>query len=229
MADTNISGEFGRLETMGARVWACIGVVIALGWPFARLIAGRPPGKHLTTARSDISTIVVEWTITLILALIAFGVQRWRPAALGLRSLSWNQVLLAIAGATTAMVLAGAVSSQVATPKINLHELAAVPFGIRLVLVVTAGICEEFIFRGFAIEQIGALTGSRWLGAALSLASFGLGHYGTYGMSSAILIPTTIGLVITGLYMYSRNLSTCMLVHFGIDALSVLIVPALQR
>jgi uncharacterized protein len=218
-----------KLETTGQRAWAVVGVVIALGWPFVRFLTGKEAGGHLTTVRSDLGTIVAEWTVTIMLATIVFGIQRWPPPALGLCRPSRNQVLLAIASVFAAMVLAGAVGSQVTTPKINLRELTAVPFALRLALVITAGICEEFIFRGFAIEQIGALTGSRWFGSALSLACFGMGHYGTYGFSTALLIPTTIGLVITLLYMYTKNLPACMLVHGSIDAISVLIVPALSK
>ena len=44
-----------------------------------------------------------------------------------------------------------------------------VPLSLRAGLVLTAGICEEFIYRGFAIEELGALAGSRWLAALISL------------------------------------------------------------
>jgi membrane protease YdiL (CAAX protease family) len=56
---------------------------------------------------------------------------------------------------------------------------------------------------------------------------FGLGHVGTYGFSSALLIPASVGLVITLLYMFRNNLVLCMLVHCAIDALMVIAVPAL--
>jgi membrane protease YdiL (CAAX protease family) len=107
--------------------------------------------------------------------------------------------------------------------------MGIVPIAVRVCLVLTAGICEEFVFRGFLIEELGMLTGSRWLGAFLSLAIFALGHAGVYGFSSALLIPASVGLVLTLLYMFRRSLPACMLMHCGMDALFLLLIPALVR
>jgi membrane protease YdiL (CAAX protease family) len=58
---------------------------------------------------------------------------------------------------------------------------------------------------------------------------FGLGHVGTYGFSTAVFLPMTIGFVITLLYMWRNNLPLCMLMHTIIDSLSLLLVPALTK
>jgi uncharacterized protein len=162
-----------------------------------------------------------------VLAAIGFVLQKAGTDFFQLRGLSWLDVLWALGGFVTALVLSGIVSRLVVAPKFDLAQVTSVPLVLRALLVLTAAICEEFIYRGFAIEELGLLTGSRWLGAFASVVFFGLGHAGVYGFSTALLIPATVGMVITLLYMLRKNLPLCMLVHGAMDALFLLLVPAL--
>ena len=52
-------------------------------------------------------------------------------------------------------------------------KIKRLPFLLRLGLVLTAGICEEFLFRGYAIERFTALTGKLWIGAVAAMATKG--------------------------------------------------------
>jgi uncharacterized protein len=212
-----------------ARVCALIGVLVALGWPFAQRLFAGSNSPHLTTVRDDVRTIAIEWSVVAFLAAIAFGLQRLRPRFFRLRALGWLDILVAFAGLITALLLSVVVSRFVTAPKFDLHQIASVPLAVRVCLVLTAAIGEEFIFRGFAIEELGLLTGSRWIGAFLSLLFFALGHAGVYGFSTALLIPASVGLVLTLLYMYRNNLFVCMLVHGGMDGLFLILIPALVR
>ncbi len=209
------------------RVWALLGVILALAWPFRTLLFERR--NHLLSSNDDIRTIIAEWLVVLVLAWIAFGLQRKRPEFFGLRMFGWRDFLYMLGALVGVFVLSAALSAFVTAPKVNLHQFTATPVALRVLLVLTAAICEEFIYRGFAIEQIGELTGSRWLGAFLSLFFFGLGHIGLYGFSTALLIPTSVGLMITLLYMFRRNLPICMLMHGIMDTLFVIVIPALLK
>ena len=211
------------------RAFAAIGVLVALGWPFVRMVSSRQNGSRLTTVHDDLHTIVLEWSIVAILAAIAFGLQRLRPRFFRLRPLGWLDILFAIAALVAALLLSGVISRLVTAPKFDLHQIASVPLAVRVCLVLTAAVCEEFIFRGFAIEELGLLTGSRWIGAFGSLAFFALGHAGVYGFSTALLIPASVGLVLTLLYMIRKSLPVCMLVHGAIDAVFLILIPALVR
>lgn len=215
-----------RFTSTAARIYAVIGVLIALGWPFAVRLFVSGTGSRLTSIRDDFRTMVVEWSVVALLAAIAFGLQRLRPRSFCLKGLGWLDLLIALGGLLAALLLSGAVSIHVAAPKFDLHQIASVPLAIRICLVLTAAICEEFIYRGFAIEELGMLAGSRWFGAIVSLALFSLGHVGVYGFSTALLIPATVGLVITLLYMFRKNLVVCMLVHAGMDGLFLILIPA---
>lgn len=223
------SKQDDRPASVTGRALAAIGVLIALGWPFAVMFLMKQNGSRLTTVHDDIRTIVVEWSVVAILAVIAFGLQRLRPRFFCLRSLGWIDLLSAFAGLVAALVLSGIVSRLVTAPKFDLHQIASVPIAVRVCLVLTAAICEGFIFRGFAIEELGMLTGSRWFAAFASLVLFALGHAGVYGFSTALVIPASVGLVLTLLYMFRRSLPVCMLVHGGMDALFLILIPALIR
>jgi membrane protease YdiL (CAAX protease family) len=108
------------------------------------------------------------------------------------------------------------------------QDLAAVPLSLRVAIVLTAAFCEEFMYRGFGIEELTLLTRSRWLAGILSLVFFTLAHAGLYGFSAALVIPGVTGAVLTLLYLWRRNLFSCILMHTLIDGLFVVLIPALM-
>ena len=225
-SEDEVVSRFGSVKQ---RIFAVIGVVLAFGWPFLVAVVYPQRGNPLGSTRGGLRTIVAEWSVVVILAAIAFGLQGSRPAMFRFHGFGRTDIRYLIGAFVVAFVFAGAVSRLVAAPKVDLHQITKIPLAVRCVLVVTAAVCEEFMFRGFAIEEIGALTGSRWGGAAISVVLFGLGHVGLYGFSTALLIPMSIGLVITLLYMFRNNLPICMLLHGLIDGLSVIVVPAFSH
>jgi membrane protease YdiL (CAAX protease family) len=70
--------------------------------------------------------------------------------------------------------------SQVAPASVS--ELA-----LWLALAISAGICEELIFRGYLQQQFAAITRRVWLGILISAVFFGLAH-GYEGRSGMLLI-----------------------------------------
>ena len=81
-------------------------------------------------------------------------------------------------------------------------------------LSVTAGVCEEILFRGFLTAWLTA-----WLpvagAAALATALFGLAH--AYQGRRGILQTTAVGAVFAGLALTAGNLWAAMLLHAVID------------
>ncbi len=194
-----------------------------MGFPLAWLHLSH----NLADRQDDLRTIAIEWTVTLLIALYVFGFEHRTWADISLRTITGRDVLAMVAAIAVGTMLAGIAGRFVQTPTTfpNLQQLAALPVALRLALVCTAGICEEFLYRGFATEEIGVLTGNRWLGAGISLLAFTLGHVGRYGWSSALIIPLIIGTTLTLLYMWRRNLPICMLMHAGVDAWSLIVGP----
>jgi len=206
-----------------ARVFALAGLAIAFAWPFI-------PGlstHQITDVHNDVVNVCAKWLVISVLCMIAFAVQRWKPAELGIRWPGWRDILSSLAGVIVAFALSGAASRFVVMPSsVSLQKLAAVPLELRVLLVLTAAICEEFLYRGFGIEELAFLTGKRWLAALLSLVLFTVSHAGLYGLSAALIIPGLVGAVLTGLYLWRRNLPSCMLMHAIMDAIVVIVLPA---
>ncbi len=95
----------------------------------------------------------------------------------------------------------------------------------RLFLLVslTAGICEEIIFRGFAIHTFGALLPTAGVLVALALASalFGIAHAGQG--PSGVVITGIFGAMFGALYLASGSLVLPVVLHIIADARFVLI------
>ena len=103
--------------------------------------------------------------MVLILATIAFIIQRQSPLTFGLRMFGWRDLLWMLAALVATGILGGIATMFVRFPAsatVDLH-LSDVPFVLRLGLVVTAGVCEEFMYRGFGVEALAGFTRSRWI------------------------------------------------------------------
>jgi membrane protease YdiL (CAAX protease family) len=82
------------------------------------------------------------------------------------------------------------------------------------VLSVTAGICEEVLYRGFALAVLTPLVGV--IGAVIgSSIGFGLGH--AYQGSGGFLKTTAVGLVMAGLVLLAGSLWVAMVLHAAVD------------
>jgi membrane protease YdiL (CAAX protease family) len=218
----------GTQEPAPTKRFALIGVAIAFGWPLIFFIPG-VSGHNITNIRDDTVNIGVKWLVVAGLSLIAFWTQRRPPSELGIRGVRWRDVPAAVTGLIIGIVLSGVADCAVAMPPSlnDLREIATVSVSLRVALVVTAGICEEFIYRGFAIEEMTCLTGKRWLSAVIAWAFFTVGHAQLYHLSTALIVPGTLGAVLTMLYLWQRNLASCALIHAIVDAMFLVILPAL--
>jgi len=93
-------------------------------------------------------------------------------------------------------------------------------------LAVTAGVCEELIFRGFGIAYVRWL----WPGAthfwliAITSAAFGLAHL--YQGVRGVLLTGLVGAVLASLVLATGSLLPAMVIHALID-LRVLALPPL--
>lgn len=215
-----------RINLAGHRLWAVVGLIVAFGWTY--LLAGR--SHDLTNIHNDLVTVASEWAVVIVLAIIAFGIQKRSASDFGLRMFGWRDVLLMIGALAGAYVFVGIASRIVPmqTSSLEIRQLVTVPFSLKLGLVLTAGICEEFMYRGFGIEELAGLTGSVWLAGLISWLGFSFAHIDRYGFTTALIIPATVGAFITLLYLWRRNLPICMLLHAIFDGFSLLILPYLM-
>lgn len=105
------------------------------------------------------------------------------------------------------------------------RKIAALSLPQKVLLVLTAGVTEELLYRAVAIGFGSQLLGSLWLAVALSLAAFTLGHL---RWGSGHLLPVLwAGAVMSGLFILSGSIAACVGAHVLIDAVGVIAAPAL--
>lgn len=85
-------------------------------------------------------------------------------------------------------------------------------FGVSL----TAGFCEELLFRGFLIWVLQPLVGL-WPAAVLSALLFGAAH--AYQGPAGVIRTGLFGLVFTAIVLLTRSLWPAILLHAVVDAM----------
>jgi uncharacterized protein len=89
--------------------------------------------------------------------------------------------------------------------------------------MLRAGVAEEIFYRGYAIERLQGLFGSKLLAALLPLILFAAAHY-RQGLGG-ILATFVLGGVFTAFYMKYRDLIANIIGHFLEDFVLNVIVP----
>ncbi|GIW33948.1 CPBP family intramembrane glutamic endopeptidase [Meiothermus sp.] len=206
-----------------------VGLFVALGLPFVLdLLLGIRPEDMAIPSRV-ILFVTEEWTLAFVLLGIVLLWERQSLASIGIKKVSWRDLLWGVLG-----FIVGAFSFILTMPLVNalglgttssgISQLAQIPIVLRIGIVLTAGITEEILFRGYPIERINALTGRLGLSAFIAYVVFVLLHIPFWGLGGTIQIGVW-SIVITILYVKRRNLLACMLMHILNDAYAFILLP----
>lgn len=84
-----------------------------------------------------------------------------------------------------------------------------------IVLSVSAGVCEELVFRGYFQRQFHALTGRRWVAVVLQSLLFGISH--GYQGAVACLKIALYGAMFGAFALWRRSLRPGMIAHAWTD------------
>lgn len=95
-----------------------------------------------------------------------------------------------------------------------------------ITLAISAGICEEILYRGWLLNLIGASTGSVWIGLLLSSVAFGLGH--AYQGPQGILATGFVGLLLGLIFVWVDSLVPVQVLHAFINLSSGLMCAYLM-
>lgn len=87
-----------------------------------------------------------------------------------------------------------------------------------IVLSISAGICEEIVFRGYFQTQFAAYTNSMVAGVLLQGVVFGLGH--SYQGVKQVIIITVLGILYGWFAAWRRSLRPNMIAHAWSDIYS---------
>lgn len=180
-----------------------------------RSVEDTPVRKRARYAR----TMLILWTMTA-LAYYALQLHGETPADVGLRppeNVLWYAVGPLIVAVLLSMSGAGRgdVSLNYARAIRPVIPNDAIDWCWFVAVAATAAICEEFLYRGYALTQIAALTHSIFAGVVISSIAFGLGHayQGRIGMAGTAIT----GVLYAALFLASGSLVPCMLAHFMQD------------
>jgi membrane protease YdiL (CAAX protease family) len=110
----------------------------------------------------------------------------------------------------------------------GMEKALALPVWFRVWAVVTAGIVEETLFRGYAVTRLARLTGSVWLAGAVSTAVFAGLHLPVWGAGPSLAFLIS-GLAMTGFFIWRRDLLAMIMAHIAIDAWGFVVTPGYSK
>lgn len=207
------------------RVLIIVGLLMSLGLPLL------PLGKW-GKAHSGLGTLLggetLWWAAVAIILFYVVLIERRPLSSIGFRRPKRLDILAAI-GAAILGVGGIVVIYAVLFPALHLHMnktamegLLQTPFWYRVLLVTRAAVAEELLFRGYAIERLDELSGSRMFAALVSWAAFTYAHLSYWG-AAQLIIAGWGGLILTILFLWRRNLWGNMLAHWLTDGAGFLL------
>jgi membrane protease YdiL (CAAX protease family) len=86
---------------------------------------------------------------------------------------------------------------------------------VFVLMAVTAGICEELLYRGWLVNFLGVLLGSIWIGVVAAALVFGIGH--AYQGRRGMVMTGVFGIGFGVLYVLVGSLIPGQVVHAVVD------------
>ena len=107
----------------------------------------------------------------------------------------------------------------------GMETALAYPAGLRVIAVLTAGIVEETLFRGFAVTRLLLLVGSVPVAVGVSSAVFAALHLPVWGSGPSLAFFVG-GIATTAFFVWRRDLLAMILAHIAIDMWALVITPS---
>ena len=229
--DVAVESPFGNAKPLAnpshtAVVVVILGIIAAAGYRSLLLAQSAPPGRATgsTFGTGLLLSAGGEWLLVLY---VWAGVRRkggHMNDLIGHRWRSWRDVLADAAIAIPFWALWTAVariSWQILGPSsgrsanLNFPPRGARDIAIWIAASLTAGFCEEVIFRGYLQKQFFALTSSVAFAVAAQALLFGVGHI--YQGYKAVGVVSILGVLYGALAQWRASLLPGMLSHAWSD------------
>jgi uncharacterized protein len=198
-------------------------------WSASRLARRIESGDAGARIRYYGRGIADGWTLTLVLWILWHWTGRPKEA-LGIvapaGTAAWITVgLCAVTVAFVAMQIREVLASEAARASVR-AQLEQSP-GVRVIIPtsaaemrgfaavgVTAGICEELLYRGFILWYLGGLLPQGWaIGATVAI--FGIGH--AYQGLRGVLLTAVVGGIALAVYLWTGSLIAPIVMHAAAD------------
>lgn len=211
-----------------SRPWLAISLFLALVGPGLVALLS----QHLATDPGALAPHATSLAmfIGLLVAVATIGKRvlavDWRH--MGFAGSSWRSLLWAIPLAAIFIFIYGPFAYWVLSVLgvdgfgEGVATLQALPtwYLVAAVIIVAGG--EEWLYRGFAIERLEAVTGSTWIAGAVSLTAFVLAHLPLWGPGPALTTAVSGG-ILTVLYIWKRDVLMLIAAHVATDLYSVVL------
>jgi len=136
---------------------------------------------------------------------IGLGASRWW------KSILWGLVIAVVSGVVGGVL--AALTGYGHGPASAAFE--KLPLWLITLIVLRAGVVEELFYRGYAIERLQAVGLKPVWAAGIPLIIFAVGHW-TGGVAN-IVIALALGAILTGFYLWRRDLVANMIGHGLVD------------
>lgn len=215
------------------RAWIIVCLAAMLVYPvFAATMEATTGGlaPRIGEVAARFATEGAVWLFAAVVVGVALFGEGRTPASIGLKRPTWLTPVWGVAAAVGLMVVVGLSSSLtyhlLHAPSQSAAKYEAMVRGslvYALFIALRAGVVEEVLYRGLAIEQLTVLTGRRWLAGAIAAAIFILAH--AVHVDAYQLIPVAAATAaMTGLYLWRRNLWINIIAHVLVDAVALGVV-----
>jgi membrane protease YdiL (CAAX protease family) len=211
-----------------------VGLVFALVGPF---VWQWFIGPAVEAVVAPVTLVLLGQGFLWLLALSVFAItmywERNPLTSLGVRSLKWQMGVMAVVLGivlSVAIPLLGALASHLfpASEGGTIQSTSTnAPAWLLLIVVVTASVTEEILFRAYPLEHMTGLTGNMWLGVVLALGAFVTVHVQGWTIAHVLGVVLPGGAIMAALYAWRRNLIFNILVHFLINLPLVLIAAGI--
>jgi len=207
-----------------------VGLCVALGG------AVLPVSKLLGNPDSFTARVLEQGFLWMLFGLVIAIVILWEKQSLssiGFRP-QWISVVWGLLLVTVIIFVTGPVGiwvlKQSGLPgfKVGYSKLSNLPVWFLSVAVVTAGVVEETLYRGYAIERLVLFTGNYWWAGLLALTAFSVVHVPFWGWGP-VLGMSISGIPLLVFYIWKRDLLACIIAHVATDAVGLIILPPVAR
>ena len=177
---------------------------------------------------------ICAWVMAFVVLAVVLCWERQSLRSIGFRRLTWKEGFLALSLSVFLFLLMPmlAIFTErivgISTRMMGIVQaLAQFPIWLRILLSLRAGFVEEILYRGYPMERLNLLTGRIWPGVLISLIIFTIIHLPPSGVGNTFGIVLPTGVILTGLYVWKRNLTLNIAVHFLANSLVLVLLPLL--
>jgi membrane protease YdiL (CAAX protease family) len=205
-----------------------IGLVLALAVPSTAGLLHLSAAINVFGLPQGLVDELFWWALTAIVLTYMFAVEHRPLSSIGWHRPDWKTLAVGVGAGLFTLVSIGA-AINILFPILHLKQnmealkqMTALPLWHRGLIVLRAGVCEEVLFRGYAMERIREISGSKVLAALVTLALFTFAHLAHWGWVQ-LIVAGAAGAILTGLYLWRRDLGTNIVMHWVVDGVSILL------